>query len=124
PARPAGWLSVRSVAGGLLAQEPDPGADDPATWDLQAGDPPGPELLADLALACSVAAHVKSNAIVLARDGRVVGVGAAPPPARPPAVVPAGRGGVPGGGAAQPSRVDSAKIAVAKAGERARGAAA
>jgi phosphoribosylaminoimidazolecarboxamide formyltransferase/IMP cyclohydrolase len=101
PARPAGWLSVRSVAGGLLAQEPDPGADDPATWDLQAGDPPGPELLADLALAWSVAAHVKSNAIVLARDGRVVGVGAG-----------------------QPSRVDSAKIAVAKAGERARGSAA
>jgi len=99
PARPAGWLSVRSVAGGLLAQEPDPGADDPATWDLQAGDPPGPELLADLALAWSVSAHVKSNAIVLARDGRVVGVGAG-----------------------QPSRVDSVRIAVAKAGERARGA--
>jgi phosphoribosylaminoimidazolecarboxamide formyltransferase / IMP cyclohydrolase len=101
PARPAGWLSVRSVAGGLLAQEPDPGADDPATWDRRAGDPPGPELLADLALAWSVAAHVKSNAIVLARDGRVVGVGAG-----------------------QQSRVDSVRIAVAKAGERARGAAA
>jgi phosphoribosylaminoimidazolecarboxamide formyltransferase/IMP cyclohydrolase len=101
PARPAGWLSVRSVAGGLLTQEPDPGADDPATWDLRAGDPPGPELLADLSLAWSVAAHVKSNAIVLARDGRVVGVGAG-----------------------QQSRVDSVKIAVAKAGERARGAAA
>jgi phosphoribosylaminoimidazolecarboxamide formyltransferase / IMP cyclohydrolase len=101
PARPPGWLGVRSVAGGLLAQEPDPGADDPAAWDLQAGDPPGPELLADLALAWSVAAHVKSNAIVLARDGRVVGVGAG-----------------------QQSRVDSVRIAVAKAGERARGAAA
>jgi phosphoribosylaminoimidazolecarboxamide formyltransferase/IMP cyclohydrolase len=101
PARPDGWLSVRSVAGGLLAQEPDPGADDPASWDLKAGDPPGPELLADLALAWSVAAHVKSNAIVLARDGRVVGVGAG-----------------------QQSRVDSVRIAVAKAGERARGAAA
>ncbi|HKQ02469.1 MAG TPA: bifunctional phosphoribosylaminoimidazolecarboxamide formyltransferase/IMP cyclohydrolase, partial [Actinomycetes bacterium] len=50
PARPAGRLSVRSVAGGLLAQEPDPGADDPAGWDLEAGDRPGPELLADLAL--------------------------------------------------------------------------
>jgi phosphoribosylaminoimidazolecarboxamide formyltransferase / IMP cyclohydrolase len=100
-ARPTGWLSVRSVAGGLLAQEPDPGADDPANWDLKAGDPPGPELLADLALAWSVAAHVKSNAIVLARDGRIVGVGAG-----------------------QQSRVDSARIAVAKAGERARGAAA
>jgi phosphoribosylaminoimidazolecarboxamide formyltransferase/IMP cyclohydrolase len=101
PARPPGWLGLRSVAGGLLAQEPDPGADDPATWDLKAGDPPGPELLADLALAWSVAAHVKSNAIVLARDGRVVGVGAG-----------------------QQSRVDSVRIAVAKAGERARGAAA
>ncbi|HEX2373934.1 MAG TPA: bifunctional phosphoribosylaminoimidazolecarboxamide formyltransferase/IMP cyclohydrolase, partial [Actinomycetota bacterium] len=101
PARPGGRLAVRSVAGGLLAQEPDPGGDDPAGWDLQAGDPPGPELLADLALAWSVAGHVKSNAIVLARDGRVVGVGAG-----------------------QQSRVDSVRIAVAKAGDRALGAAA
>jgi phosphoribosylaminoimidazolecarboxamide formyltransferase / IMP cyclohydrolase len=101
PARPARWLGVRSVAGGLLAQEPDPGGDDPAGWALQAGDPAGPELLADLALAWSVAAHVKSNAIVLARDGRIVGVGAG-----------------------QQSRVDSVRIAVAKAGERAQGAAA
>jgi phosphoribosylaminoimidazolecarboxamide formyltransferase/IMP cyclohydrolase len=101
PARPGGRLAVRSVAGGLLAQEPDPGGDDPAGWDLRAGDPPGPELLADLALAWSVAGHVKSNAIVLARDGRVVGVGAG-----------------------QQSRVDSVRIAVAKAGDRALGAAA
>ena len=100
-ARPARRLGIRSVAGGLLAQEPDPGGDDPAGWALQAGDPPGPELLADLALAWSVAGHVKSNAIVLARDGRVVGVGAG-----------------------QQSRVDSVRIAVAKAGERAQGAAA
>jgi phosphoribosylaminoimidazolecarboxamide formyltransferase / IMP cyclohydrolase len=100
-ARPAGWLAVHSVAGGLLAQEPDPGADDPAGWALRAGDPPDPALLADLALAWSVAGHVKSNAIVLARDGRVVGVGAG-----------------------QQSRVDSVRIAVAKAGERAKGAAA
>jgi phosphoribosylaminoimidazolecarboxamide formyltransferase/IMP cyclohydrolase len=95
-ARPARRLAVRSVAGGLLAQEPDLGGDDPAGWTLQAGDLPGPELLADLALAWSVAGHVKSNAIVLARDGRVVGVGAG-----------------------QQSRVDSVRIAVAKAGERA-----
>jgi phosphoribosylaminoimidazolecarboxamide formyltransferase / IMP cyclohydrolase len=101
PDRPARWLGVRSVAGGLLAQEPDPGGDDPAGWALRAGDPPGPELLADLALAWSVAGHVKSNAVVLARDGRIVGVGAG-----------------------QQSRVDSVRIAVAKAGERARGAAA
>jgi phosphoribosylaminoimidazolecarboxamide formyltransferase/IMP cyclohydrolase len=101
PARPAGWLPVRSVVGGLLVQEPDRGGDDPAGWSLQAGDPPGPELLADLALAWSVAKHVKSNAVVLAKGGRVVGVGAG-----------------------QQSRVDSVRIAVAKAGERARGAAA
>jgi phosphoribosylaminoimidazolecarboxamide formyltransferase / IMP cyclohydrolase len=99
--RPAGALQVRSVAGGLLAQEADPGGDDPAAWALAAGEPPGPELLADLALAWSVAAHVKSNAIVLARGGKVVGVGAG-----------------------QQSRVDSVRIAVAKAGERAAGAAA
>ena len=101
PARPPRRLAVRSVAGGLLAQEPDPGGDDPAGWALRAGDPPTPALLADLALAWSVAAHVKSNAVVLARDGRVVGVGAG-----------------------QPSRVDSARIAVTKAGDRAQGAAA
>jgi phosphoribosylaminoimidazolecarboxamide formyltransferase / IMP cyclohydrolase len=101
PTRPAGRLGVRSVAGGLLAQEPDGDEDDPAGWALQAGDRPGPELLADLALAWSVARHVKSNAIVLAKGGRVVGVGAG-----------------------QQSRVDSVRIAVAKAGERARGAAA
>jgi phosphoribosylaminoimidazolecarboxamide formyltransferase / IMP cyclohydrolase len=103
PARPARRLGVRSVAGGLLAQEPDaagPG-DDPAGWTLQAGDPPAAGVLADLALAWSVAGHVKSNAIVLARDGRVVGVGAG-----------------------QQSRVDAVRLAVAKAGERAAGASA
>jgi len=101
PARPSRRLGVRSVAGGLLVQEPDAAADDPAGWTLQAGDPPAPGLLADLVLAWSVARHVKSNAIVLARDGRVVGVGAG-----------------------QQSRVDAVRLAVAKAGERAAGAAA
>jgi phosphoribosylaminoimidazolecarboxamide formyltransferase / IMP cyclohydrolase len=103
PAWPSRRLGVRSVAGGLLVQEPDaagPG-DDPAGWTLQAGDPAAPAVLADLALAWSVARHVKSNAIVLARDGRVVGVGAG-----------------------QQSRVDAVRLAVGKAGERAVGAAA
>jgi phosphoribosylaminoimidazolecarboxamide formyltransferase/IMP cyclohydrolase len=104
PARPSGRVGVRSVAGGLLVQEADgvdAGADDPAGWSLQAGDPPGPEVLADLVLAWSVVGHVKSNAVVLARGGRVVGVGAG-----------------------QQSRVDAVRLAVAKAGERAVGAAA
>jgi phosphoribosylaminoimidazolecarboxamide formyltransferase / IMP cyclohydrolase len=100
-ARPAGRLAVRSVAGGLLAEEADRAGDDPAAWTLQAGHPASPEQLDDLALAWTVAGHVKSNAIVLARGGQVVGVGAG-----------------------QQSRVDAVRIAVAKAGERAAGAAA
>jgi phosphoribosylaminoimidazolecarboxamide formyltransferase/IMP cyclohydrolase len=103
PARPVRRLGVRSVAGGLLVQEPDAVGpiDDPAGWTLQTGDPPAPGLLADLVLAWSVAGHVKSNAIVLASGGRVVGVGAG-----------------------QQSRVDAVRLAVAKAGGRAAGAAA
>jgi phosphoribosylaminoimidazolecarboxamide formyltransferase / IMP cyclohydrolase len=101
PARPSGRLGVRSVAGGLLVQEPDAVADDPAGWTLATGDPPAPGLLADLVLAWSAARHVKSNAIVLASGGRVVGVGAG-----------------------QQSRVDAVRLAVAKAGGRAAGAAA
>ncbi len=98
-ARPASARQVRTVAGGLLAQEADRTADDPATWKQLAGDPPAEAALEDLALAWSVAGHVKSNAIVLARDGRIVGVGAG-----------------------QQSRVDSVRIAVAKAAGRAHGA--
>jgi phosphoribosylaminoimidazolecarboxamide formyltransferase/IMP cyclohydrolase len=93
-------LELRSVAGGMLAQRPDRGRDDPAGWTLVTGEAPGPEVLSDLELAWTVAKHVKSNAIVLARDGRVVGVGAG-----------------------QQNRVDSARIAAAKAGDRAVGAA-
>jgi len=99
--QPAAPLELRSVAGGMLAQRPDRGRDDPAGWTLVTGEAPGPEVLSDLELAWTVAKHVKSNAIVLARDGRLVGVGAG-----------------------QQNRVDSARIAAAKAGDRAVGAAA
>jgi phosphoribosylaminoimidazolecarboxamide formyltransferase / IMP cyclohydrolase len=99
--RPPGVLLLRSVAGGLLAQEPDLEHDDPGGWKLVSGEPPEGELLADLELAWTAAKHVKSNAVVLARGGRLVGVGAG-----------------------QQNRVDAARIAVAKAGERAAGAAA
>ncbi len=100
-ARPPGTVSHRSVAGGMLVQRPDLGRDDPAGWTLVSGDAPGQEVMVDLELAWTVARHVKSNAIVLARNGQLVGVGAG-----------------------QQNRVDSARIAVAKAGERAVGAAA
>jgi phosphoribosylaminoimidazolecarboxamide formyltransferase / IMP cyclohydrolase len=99
PSRPGPRLGVRSVAGGLLVQEADVGSDDPAAWKLAAGAAPDRRRMDDLALAWTVAKHVKSNAIVLASGGRVVGVG-------------------PG----QTSRVDAVRIAVAKAGGRAAGA--
>jgi phosphoribosylaminoimidazolecarboxamide formyltransferase/IMP cyclohydrolase len=60
---------------------------------------PGPEQMADLLFAWRVAKRVRSNAIVLARDGATVGIG---------------------GG--QTSRVDASELAVRKAGERTRGA--
>ena len=97
--RPASWLGLRTVAGGFLLQEADLVRDDPSGWTLAAGGPPSEEQLGDLLLAWVVARHVKSNAIVLARSGGVVGVGAG-----------------------QMSRVDAVRIAVGKAGERAAGA--
>jgi phosphoribosylaminoimidazolecarboxamide formyltransferase/IMP cyclohydrolase len=97
-AAPAGWVTLRSVAGGLLAQEADQVPADPSAWKLAAGPAPGP-LQADLELAWLLVKHVKSNAIVLVKDGRLVGTGAG-----------------------QMSRVESARLAVAKAGQRAAGA--
>ncbi|MGH2407214.1 MAG: bifunctional phosphoribosylaminoimidazolecarboxamide formyltransferase/IMP cyclohydrolase [Candidatus Limnocylindrales bacterium] len=94
-----GW-DLRSAGGGILAGEADVTADDPATWRAATSRAPTVTELRDLDLAWRVARHVKSNAIVLARDGAVVGVGAG-----------------------QMSRVDSARLAVAKAGVRAAGSA-
>ncbi|MGC4894044.1 bifunctional phosphoribosylaminoimidazolecarboxamide formyltransferase/IMP cyclohydrolase [Micromonospora sp. DT31] len=99
-ARPAEW---RQVTGGVLVQARDavdaPG-DDPATWTLATGDPADEETLRDLVFAWRAVRAVKSNAILLARDGATVGVGMG-----------------------QVNRVDSARLAVSRAGdERARGA--
>jgi phosphoribosylaminoimidazolecarboxamide formyltransferase/IMP cyclohydrolase len=96
---PDGRLAVRSVAGGLLVQDADRPTAGPSAWRLAAGPAPDAAALADLDLAWRVTRHVKSNAIVLVNGAAVVGVGAG-----------------------QMSRVESARIAVAKAGERARGA--
>lgn len=97
---------LRPISGGLLVQERDrldaPG-DDPAAWRLVTGEPADAATLADLAFAWRAVRAVKSNAILLARDGASVGVGMG-----------------------QVSRVDSCKLAVARANgfgeERARGA--
>ncbi len=100
-APPAPGFELRSAGGALLLTDADTLVEDPAAWTVVTKRSPGHVELDDLDLAWRVARHVKSNAIVLARGGAVVGVGAG-----------------------QMSRVDSARLAVAKAGpERSSGAA-
>jgi phosphoribosylaminoimidazolecarboxamide formyltransferase/IMP cyclohydrolase len=94
-------IEYRSVGGALLASESDVRPDDPATWRQVTSRAPDARERQDLDLAWRLARHVKSNAIVLVRDATLVGVGAG-----------------------QMSRVDSARLAVEKAGpERVPGAA-
>ena len=91
-------LDYRRVDGGLLVQARDHGADNPKSWQVVTAKPPTNEQWAALWFAWVVCKHVKSNAIVLAQGTQAVGVGAG-----------------------QMSRVESVKIAVGKAGERAKG---
>jgi phosphoribosylaminoimidazolecarboxamide formyltransferase/IMP cyclohydrolase len=92
---PAGTLDSRRIDGGLLVQTRDVPADDFALARVVTKRQPSAEEMNDLRFAWLVAKHVKSNAIVLAKGGMVVGVGAG-----------------------QMSRVDSVHMAVRKAGER------
>jgi phosphoribosylaminoimidazolecarboxamide formyltransferase / IMP cyclohydrolase len=91
----------RPVTGGMLLQSADrvdePG-DDPVNWQLKAGPAASQEQLADLAFAWKACRSVKSNAILLASGGASVGVGMG-----------------------QVNRVDSARLAVMRAGDRAAG---
>jgi phosphoribosylaminoimidazolecarboxamide formyltransferase/IMP cyclohydrolase len=102
PPRTRHGVEWRPVSGGVLAQTPDlidaPG-DDPSTWTLACGDPADEATLADLAFAWRAVRSVKSNAILLASGLATVGVGMG-----------------------QVNRVDSAKLAVSRAGHRAHGA--
>jgi phosphoribosylaminoimidazolecarboxamide formyltransferase/IMP cyclohydrolase len=75
----------------------EPG-DDPANWQLKAGPAATKEQLADLAFAWKACRSVKSNAILLASGGASVGVGMG-----------------------QVNRVDAARLAVTRAGDRAAG---
>ena len=94
-------FEFRPVSGGMLAQTWDridaPG-DDPAAWELKTGEAADAATLADLAFAWRACRAVKSNAILLAADRASVGVGMG-----------------------QVNRVDSARLAVARAGNRAAG---
>ncbi|MGW1889475.1 bifunctional phosphoribosylaminoimidazolecarboxamide formyltransferase/IMP cyclohydrolase [Streptomyces sp. NPDC002004] len=102
PQAPGNRVEARQVDGGVLLQETDrlqADGDDPANWTLATGDALSQDELAELAFAWKACRAVKSNAILLAKDGASVGVGMG-----------------------QVNRVDSAKLAVERAGEeRARG---
>jgi phosphoribosylaminoimidazolecarboxamide formyltransferase/IMP cyclohydrolase len=97
PAAPG--LTFRSLAGGFLVQERDRRVATPGELKVVTRRAPTEAEIADLIFADTVAKHVKSNAIVFAKDRATVGIGAG-----------------------QPSRVDSSKIAVAKAGDMQRAA--
>lgn len=92
----------RSISGGILVQERDvyqAEGDSPQNWTLATGEAADDETLADLVFAWRAVRSVKSNAILLAKDGASVGIGMG-----------------------QVNRVDSARLAVSRAGEeRARG---
>jgi phosphoribosylaminoimidazolecarboxamide formyltransferase/IMP cyclohydrolase len=98
PVEPLAW---RHISGGVLAQTVDrvnaPG-DDPAAWTLACGKAADAATLADLEFAWRACRSVKSNAILLARGAASVGIGMG-----------------------QVNRVDSCKLAVARAGDRAAG---
>ncbi|TFV53535.1 bifunctional phosphoribosylaminoimidazolecarboxamide formyltransferase/IMP cyclohydrolase [Blastococcus sp. TF02A-35] len=101
PHPPAGGAEIRPVGGGLLMQTVDridAAGDDPTTWTLATGEPLDAAGLDDLVFAWRAVRAVKSNAILLAHDRATVGVGMG-----------------------QVNRVDSARLAVARAGERAAG---
>jgi phosphoribosylaminoimidazolecarboxamide formyltransferase/IMP cyclohydrolase len=96
---PSTGFDLRRIEGGLLVQSWDRVEDDPASGRVPTRRPPTAEERAALGFAWRVCQAVKSNAIVLARGLQLVGVGAG-----------------------QMSRLDSVRIAVSKAGEKARGA--
>ena len=99
---PMGGVEIRQISGGLLLQERDEihaDGDNSANWRLVAGEPADPQTLQDLEFAWRACRAVKSNAIVVAADGATVGVGMG-----------------------QVNRVDAARLAVERAGERVRGA--
>jgi phosphoribosylaminoimidazolecarboxamide formyltransferase/IMP cyclohydrolase len=98
---PTGELawSVRTIAGGALVQNLDHGMVELASAKLVTARAPSPSELADLAFTWRVAKHVKSNAIVFARDGVTIAIGAG-----------------------QMSRVESVRICERKAGDKLEGA--
>ena len=100
PAPEPATLDVRQISGGFLVQAPHHFAATRSDWRVVTKVAPTPEQWDDLELAWRVCGHVKSNAIVLVKDGQAVGIGAG-----------------------QQNRVESGEIAAKKAAGRARGGA-
>ena len=95
---PPARINFRQIEGGMLVQEADALPDPESEWKVVTTTKPKDSQLADLRFGWSIVRHVKSNAIVLAKDAYLIGCGAG-----------------------QMSRVDSVDIAIAKAGDRAAG---
>ncbi|MGE5597662.1 MAG: bifunctional phosphoribosylaminoimidazolecarboxamide formyltransferase/IMP cyclohydrolase [Hyphomicrobiales bacterium] len=95
----AGARAYRQVGGGWLAQDADDRGPGDIEFKVVSERQPTPEQRADLEFAWRVVKHVKSNAIVVAKDNRLLGMGSG-----------------------QPNRVKSTEIALEKAGGEARGA--
>lgn len=95
---PAGH-DVKRVGGGFLIQNWDAIAEEPQNWKTATQAQVSPDVLADLQFAWKVCKHVKSNAIVVAKAGQTLGVGAG-----------------------QMNRIDAARHALRQAGEQVKGA--
>jgi len=95
----AGPGYVRSILGGLLVQDLDDQLITPDSWSVATQRPPSPQERQDLEFAWRLVRHVRSNAIVVAKSGQSLGVGAG-----------------------QMNRVGSARIALDAAGEHVKGA--
>jgi phosphoribosylaminoimidazolecarboxamide formyltransferase/IMP cyclohydrolase len=91
-------IQRRFISGGMLVQDADRMTSSPLQWKTVTQTEVADELWDDVAFAWEIVRHVKSNAIVLAKDTSLIGVGAG-----------------------QMSRVDSVEIAIDKAGDRAGG---
>ena len=94
-----GGMSIRTIAGGLLAQRADARSTTPDGWTVVTTARPTAADIDDLGFAWNVVSHAKSNAIALAVDGQLVGLGCG-----------------------QPNRLDAVRHAVERAGDRAGGA--
>lgn len=91
-------LHMHKIVGGMLVQQRDLLGVDMADWKIVSNRKPTDREMADLAFAWLVCKHVKSNAIVVAKDGMLMGAGAG-----------------------QMDRPSAARIAISKAGERVKG---